>query len=463
MNLYVNAQTFPELKSLGSSRYEFQWKPYSPEPCFRNSEGRELKITVENFVPMLQSDGHHQGGVCLPVVEQPPADETSLSEIPDIASEGGDGNITVWERILEGGKTTHDDEIDDEEHPIDVKTTKVDDANEELEMKINADLGTDRLKRMILHLPKCSSCDVCSRAKQAKSQSRRRKTLRCTVDCTEEESKRFGTCVHMDHIVMEKGSEAAKVARCALVMTDEKTDFKCIFPGNSKNADSIVNCVHQVEGGNPCIRRWWTDSAPEFAKAASTIRSQRPLAHYQTVPYRPEANGIAERANRLIVEGGRCNLIQSGLPDAWWTMATKHWVVNYNATWKDKNGLTPWERRFEEQASFVAYPFGAMVEVKLSLKDPLVEKGKWTSRLIQAILVGVTTGPEMGWARSYLVVPLVKILSDSRASKVCVKKVSDVLFPDVPVFPLRQKLTLHGAIMGELPGASRTNGGRPVG
>merc|ERR1712217_391229 len=104
----------------------------------------------------------------------------------------------------------------------------------------------------------------------------------------------------MDFIIMDQKSPASRSAREALLATDEKTKFLGAFPGNDRSAEAIVDNVHQYEGPEQKIKRWWTDSAPEFKKASRIIRSQRPLAHYTSIPYRHQSNGIAERSNRLV-------------------------------------------------------------------------------------------------------------------------------------------------------------------
>ena len=42
-------------------------------------------------------------------------------------------------------------------------------------------------------------------------------------------------------------------------------------------------------------------------------------------------------------------------------------------------------------------------------------------------------------------VPLAFLLSENRASRVSIRTVADVIFPEVVSFPLRQRLTLNGA------------------
>ena len=164
----------------------------------------------------------------------------------------------------------------------------------------------------------------CYLAKKVKSHSRRRPLSGVTVHLKEGEEP-FGACVHMDFIVMDRNSAASKSAREALLATDEKTRFLGAFPGNDRTAEAIVDNVHQYEGPDLKIRRWWTDSAPEFKKASRIIRSQRPLAHYTSIPYRHQSNGIAERSNRLVEEGTRTILVASGFNGTWWVLAMVFW------------------------------------------------------------------------------------------------------------------------------------------
>ena len=123
----------------------------------------------------------------------------------------------------------------------------------------------------------------------------------------------FGAMVHLDNIAMESRWEAAKAVRYSLNMHDEQAGFCMAYPSNNHETDSIMDASHSFDDDAPVVRRWWTDAAPEFAKAARTIRAQRPLAHYKSAPYPPQANGRAEHFNRLLVEGTRCSLLESGL------------------------------------------------------------------------------------------------------------------------------------------------------
>ena len=63
-----------------------------------------------------------------------------------------------------------------------------------------------------------------------------------------------------------------------------------------------------------------------------------------------------------------------------------------------------------------------------------------------AVVGGVTAGPGGQWARSYQVVSVASILSEGRASRVSIRIVADVTFPEIVTFPLKQRLTLNGAL-----------------
>ena len=94
----------------------------------------------------------------------------------------------------------------------------------------------------------------------------------------------------------------------------------------------MVDALHEHDSCPPRVRRLWTDSAPEFRAAARHIRQQRPFAHYSSTPHRPQANGRAERFNRLAIEGTRATLMACGMPDRWWPLAIQQWAACFNAS-----------------------------------------------------------------------------------------------------------------------------------
>ena len=170
----------------------------------------------------------------------------------------------------------------------------------------------------------------------------------------------------MDHVVMRAGTNAAKSARFGLSILDEKTSFRALIPTNSRSKEDVVEKVFQIEGPEPSQvgRRWWTDAAPEFAAASLTIRRLRPLAHFTSIPFRPQSNGVIERSNRLLTEGANTCIFAAGVDAKWWVCAVQHWCAMYNGFQIGADGKTPWQRRFNEDAPFRLYPFGSLVFVK---------------------------------------------------------------------------------------------------
>ena len=63
----------------------------------------------------------------------------------------------------------------------------------------------------------------------------------------------------------------------------------------------------------------YTDNAPELVAAVSRPK----LKHDTSTPYRSTANSIAERQIRIVTEGTRTLLEQTGFPVQWWPYASR--------------------------------------------------------------------------------------------------------------------------------------------
>ena len=234
--------------------------------------------------------------------------------------------------------------------------TEADDALDTTIYENRDPLSCDHLA---LHLPKCKGCSGCDMGKTLKSNSRRRKRPKVFVSPPDATTQPFGAMVHLDTIAMEPNSEASQAARYCLNVHDERTSFRMAFPSHKRDAGSVVDAMHRFDDDCKVIRHRWTDAAHEFISATGRIRAQRPLAHYMSAPYRPQASGRAERSNRLMIEGTRCFLLQAAFGERWWPLAIKLWCMNYNALHQGPDGFTPWQRRFGMGYEFKAYRFGA--------------------------------------------------------------------------------------------------------
>ena len=104
------------------------------------------------------------------------------------------------------------------------------------------------------------------------------------------------------------------------------------------------------------------------------------------------------------------------------------------------------------------------------LQKPVVEdeeeSDRWRSKLTPCILVEVTMGRARVWVRCYGVVPLFRFTGSNRPSVVHVRRSIDIDFPEIVSYPLRQRLTVHGAVADRTlpaPGvAAEEDGWTPV-
>ena len=84
--------------------------------------------------------------------------------------------------------------------------------------------------------------------------------------------------------------------------------------------------------------------------------------HDTSTPYRPETNGVAERAVTRVKEGTSAALLQSGLPEAWWNEAMACYCFLRCVHDQLEDDKTPVERRFNAEFKGPIIPFGAQIE-----------------------------------------------------------------------------------------------------
>ena len=90
-------------------------------------------------------------------------------------------------------------------------------------------------------------------------------------------------------------------------------------------------CIEvETKKGNvlKCLR---TDNGLEFLSAKfDAFCKSKGIKRHRTVPHNPQQNGVAERANRTILERLRCMLISSGMPKHFWAEAASTAVMLIN-------------------------------------------------------------------------------------------------------------------------------------
>jgi transposase InsO family protein len=92
--------------------------------------------------------------------------------------------------------------------------------------------------------------------------------------------------------------------------------FKIFLREFERRQETKIKAVHSDNGG-------------EYTPVAK-FATGRGIAVHRSAPSAPQANGIAERANRTIFEMARTTLIQSGLPKTFWAEAVSNAAAIHN-------------------------------------------------------------------------------------------------------------------------------------
>jgi hypothetical protein len=161
-----------------------------------------------------------------------------------------------------------------------------------------------------------------------------------------------------------------------------------------------------------------TDGSQDFEKAAKDLG----WLHDESNPYRPETNGVAERAVRRVKEGTAATLVQSGFDESWWDEAMVCFcflrnVVDLHTISANKKNLgtasrkgsddntlsTSYKLRFNEDFRGPIYPFGALVDYKPSSDKDKSRVHKFGKSTLEGIFLGYHQHAGGGWSGDLLV------------------------------------------------------------
>ena len=86
------------------------------------------------------------------------------------------------------------------------------------------------------------------------------------------------------------------------------------FPCENKSAEKTMLYLRRFLGPQVRPEHVYTDNSSEFISAMEQLN----FTHDTSTQYRPQTNGVAERAVQRVKEGTAVTLLQSGLEDSWW-------------------------------------------------------------------------------------------------------------------------------------------------
>jgi hypothetical protein len=180
-------------------------------------------------------------------------------------------------------------------------------------------------------------CEGCQKGKQA------RKVFPATAKKQETEALAL---THMD-LCGPMQVETFGGARYMMMMVDDATRHKTVFllKDKAEAAANIKFYQKAMEAAlNKQMREIRTDRGGEFVnRELSTYLAEHGIRHNLTAPYSPQQNGVAERANRTIMEAARSMLHARGVDYRLWGEAVRTAAKLRNLMPGKKQGKSPSE------------------------------------------------------------------------------------------------------------------------
>ena len=146
-------------------------------------------------------------------------------------------------------------------------------------------------------------------------------------------------------------------------MYDLHTKWLQIFPLTGRTALQVSMCIQKFLGTAKC-RVCYSDRAPELVAGIKTWG----IPHEQSLPGKPQTNGLIEQCVGRIARGTRALLQASGLPEGFWPLAAMAFCFGHNSQ-KNNAGQSPWNLRRRRELCAPLIPFGSYVNY-IPLRQP---------------------------------------------------------------------------------------------
>ena len=252
------------------------------------------------------------------------------------------------------------------------------------------------------------------------------------------DTRKFGDHIIADFVLIKANVEEGwKGEYVALVVKDLHTQFRAVYPSNTRHSQEGCRSILNFVGKNDDVEIIYTDNAPEL-KAAIRELGYR---HQTSIEYVDGTKSFVEREIRQMLEGTRTNLLQAGFPQRYWPLAMQHIACAHNMLPSIGQSTSPWEERFGEAFGDKLVPFGAQVLFWDNPKRPDCTSGKTSPTAVEGVFLGYHIQPGHVWRGEYLVTKLEALEYHLEHASFTVIRVKKVEFPpDGIIFPVRVKI-----------------------
>ena len=180
-----------------------------------------------------------------------------------------------------------------------------------------------------------------------------------------------------DHAILNEEETSRHGDKNALVVQDQYSTWLQGYASPTKSAHDTKIGLRRFMGPKLNAAKTYTDDAseddlteygePNYAYTDGSKEFKKALedlgwCHDTSTPYRPQTNGVVERAVRRVKEGTSCALYQSGWAVQWWLEAMACYCFLRNIADVQKDGHTAYQSRFLQEFKGLSVPFGAEVE-----------------------------------------------------------------------------------------------------
>ena len=166
------------------------------------------------------------------------------------------------------------------------------------------------------HFAKDAERPVC-RACKTQRATCRTKVARQSDDLPEPLA--FADRISAEHGILNEEDQSRDKDRVLLVIQGAFTKWVHSCPATSKRTDEVVMAWTKYVGPATQVSHAWTDNVRAFIIAFEELN----ILHITSTPHRSETKGVIERAVRRAKEGISNPLVQPGLYEEWWYLASQ--------------------------------------------------------------------------------------------------------------------------------------------